>query len=35
MEDERVNRIAALLEQGRYLAAQTDAFPSTTETVEA
>lgn len=27
MEDERVNRIAALLEQGRYLAAQTDAFP--------
>ena len=35
MEDERVNGIAALLEQGRYLAAQTDAFPSTTETVEA
>ena len=30
MEDERVNGIAALLEQGRYLAAQTDAFPSTT-----
>ena len=30
-----MNRIAALLEQGRYLAAQTDAFPSTTETVEA
>ena len=30
-----MNGIAALLEQGRYLAAQTDAFPSTTETVEA
>ena len=29
-----MNGIAALLEQGRYLAAQTDAFPSTTETVE-
>ena len=31
MEDERVNGIAALLEQGGYLAAQTDAFPSTIE----